>query len=143
MVLSYRRCHCYSTEKVMGGQSQNCNASAFPSSHCCSIARSRALGDSCSTLVILPHRSWSFRVASGPSSSFFVFAVVVVVVVVVVVIVARSCVLLLLFSIGLRVPPVETRLTVYCWLQLMHTQLCRSATWPVICESFFCSTFNC
>ena len=28
------------------------------------------LGDSCSTLAILPHRSWSFLVAPGPSSSF-------------------------------------------------------------------------
>ena len=32
--LAYRRCHCCTTEKVMGGQRQNCNASWFSLFHC-------------------------------------------------------------------------------------------------------------
>ena len=81
-----------------------------------------APSDSCFSMAILPHRSRSFVVVA-------VFVIVVVVVVICVGVVARSvCFWLLLFTLDLRVPPAETRLTVYCWLQVIMRERRKWAT---------------
>ena len=81
-----------------------------------------APGDSCSTLAILPHCYGSFLVPPGPlssllSSSSSLSSSFLLLVLQVLVYLSVSISRLVYES-----PPAETRLTVYCWLQVIHTQ---------------------